>query len=45
MNITQIRSYGEKKTQRMVKLAALLESMKEETNEQLVLNMRYSLQL
>jgi hypothetical protein len=45
MNITQIKSCGEKKTQRMVKLAALLDSMKNETNEQPVLNLRHSLQV
>ncbi|WP_321518625.1 BT4734/BF3469 family protein [uncultured Bacteroides sp.] len=45
MNITQIRSYGEKKTQRMVKLAALLDSMQNDTNEQSVLTMRHSLQV
>jgi hypothetical protein len=45
MNITQIRSLGEKKTQRMVKLETLLDNMKNEGRECLITNMRHSLQI
>ena len=44
MNITQVRSYGEKKTQRMVKLETLLDNIKNEGKECLVTTMRHSLQ-
>ncbi len=44
MKITLLRAHGEKKIQRMVELAIMLESMKKETREQPVSNMRYSLQ-
>ena len=45
MNITQIRSLGEKKTQRMVKLETLLDNIKNEGKECLVTMMRHSLQI
>nr|WP_321373113.1 BT4734/BF3469 family protein [uncultured Bacteroides sp.] len=45
MNITQIRSLGEKKTQRMVKLETLLDNIKNEGKECLVTTMRHSLQI
>lgn len=45
MNITQIKSLGEKKTQRMIKLETLLDSMNNEGKERLVTTMRYSLQI